>query len=303
MIRRVGIALAPFAAIAVAGAAVIDGTTSFPGGDMPALTAYVYSIDAAKLRTAAVAGPGHSFHVDVPPGRYVVFAAPSEPGTPDVYGAYTQCGGDGAACRDHSLRSVVLDARTHRVTVTIDDWYLSDADADALDRIRGVAATPGPQPPGAPRFSEYAAPATAAAADAAAVARNSPESARRLRLALAADDRARLRDLMAAGPNFAGSVTVLRARCGRDCVRLVLLDWTDGRLVAPAGLAAIDDALPCRSSEAVLFRRDSRLLSVTRMRDGAIVTEYYLWDPAAGSVSQLAAYPRKAAQYCAIDPP
>ncbi|MDE2306624.1 MAG: hypothetical protein KGL34_13770 [Gammaproteobacteria bacterium] len=286
---------------AAAQAAVIDGRIGFPGDDAPPVTVYVYSLDAARLRNAAIQASRRDFRIEVPAGRYLVFAAPSDPGAPDVYGAYTQCDSVAAKplttpCADHSLRTVVIGPGARRATVTIDDWSLSDADADALDRIRGIAATPGPEPRGAPHFSEYPV-----AAD------PSPEAARaRPRLGalhLSPADRRRARDVLAAGANFAGGLTVLVAHCGSHCLRVLLIDSGKAEIVEPPELGAIDDSLPCRTAEAVLFRRDSRLLSVTRWRDGVIVTQYFVWEPRARALTLLAAYPRKPAQYCAIDPP
>ncbi len=288
----------------VAAAAILGGTIRFPGSDDPAMTVYVYSIDPARLRSLPVRHGQHAFQFAVPPGRYVVFAAPSGAGAPDVYGAYTHCSGNPppngpATCEDHSLRTVVVDRRTRRLEVAVDDWSLSDADANALDRIRGLAATPGPQPEGAPRFSEY----PAATAMTAATPATAPAAARLRRLALSLADRRKLRDVLAAGPNFAGEVTLDVAHCGVHCLRILLLDWRGGDVVEIPDLAAIDDDLPCRTSEAVLFRRDSRLLSVTRMRGRVIATQYFLWDPTTASLRLLAVYPRKPSQYCAIDPP
>ncbi|HUY84848.1 MAG TPA: hypothetical protein VMU86_09735 [Steroidobacteraceae bacterium] len=294
-----------------AGAAVIDGKITFPGSDNPAVTVYVYSLDPANLRSTPVRHGRGEFHIAVPPGHYVVFAAPSGAGAPDVYGAYTHCSDVGsgpsaggasapagvANCADHSLRTVAVDRGAHRVDVAIDDWALSDADADALDRIRGLSATPGSQPEGAPRFSEYPVPAATTTAVAA------PPTARLRKLALGAADRAKLRDVLAAGPNFAGEVTIVEAHCGVYCLRVLLLDWRSGRVFENPNLAAIDDGLPCRTSESVLFRRDSRLLSVTRMRGGVIATQYFVWDPSAASLTVLAVYPRRRSEYCAIDPP
>ncbi len=289
-------ALLSLAAITAARAASIDGRITFPGSDDPAVAVYVYAPASAHLYRARVDARDRAFRVRVPPGRYIVFATPSDPGAPDVYGAYTHCSSalPPAGCRDHSLADVVIDRAASRVSVVVGDWSLSDADADALDRILGLTATPGPEPEGAPRFSEYAIDPNAAGT------RTKP----RLRqLHLPAHSRAALRDAVATGPNFAGAVTVLVDRCGGDCIRLVLLDWRRGALIEPSNLARIDAALPCRTSEAVLFRRDSRLLSVTRRRGGGIVTQYYLWSGRAASLALLAEYPRKESEFCAIDPP
>ena len=83
--------------------------------------------------------------MDVPPGRYVVFLAPNEPGAPNIYGAFTQfsaCSArDGAeACADHSLIEITLTGRAAHARVTVDDWYLSDEIADRIDQLRGSAA-------------------------------------------------------------------------------------------------------------------------------------------------------------------
>ena len=295
--RRAAHALCLFAlSAATAWGAVLDGQITFPGSDDPAVTVYVYAPATAHLYSTRVAGNQRKFRLRVPAGSYVVFAEPSEPGAPDVYGAYTHCGANGASgeCSDHSLQNVAVGPSVRRVAVSIADWALSDADADALDRILGVAATPGPQPEGAPRFSEYAVDANAPG----------PAAKPHLKeLSLTAPSRAMLRDAAATGPNFAGAVTAMVARCGEDCARLVLLDWRHDQLIEPSTLAQIDDALPCRTSEAVLFRRDSRLLCVTRMLGGGIVTQYYLWKRGAGSLALLAEYPRKQGEFCAIDPP
>lgn len=304
IIRAACVVLIHCVSSGAAAAAILGGTIRFPGSDAPAMTVYVYSLDPARLRSVPVHRGHREFRVALPPGRYVVFAAPSGAGAPDVYGAYTHCSGnpppsDPADCADHSLRTVVVDRHTHRIEVAIDDWSLSDADANALDRIRGLAATPGPQPEGAPRFSEYPA-ASPVNATAPATA---PAAARLRRLAISPADRRKLRDVLAAGPNFAGEVTLDVAHCGVHCLRILLLDWRGGDVVEVPDLAAIDDDLPCRTSEAVLFRRDSRLLSVTRMRGRVIATQYFLWDPTTASLRLLAVYPRKPSEYCAIDPP
>ena len=298
-IRIAFAAQAVLAAAASASAAVIDGKITFPGSDAPAMTAYVYEVGAARLRSAPISADGTNFRFDVPAGRYVVFVAPREPGAPDVYGAYTQYSdciahASTGACTDHDLRPVVLGHGVRHVDVRIDDWYLSDADADRLDGIRGIAGTPGPAPQGAPRFSEYAVVAT----DHAALRK--PDIAG---LALDACARARLRDSVRGGPNFAGRVTALQAACGSARGRILLVDWQSGKAVAPPALAGIDETLPCRSADAVQFRRDSRLLSVTRMRAGRIVTQYYLWEPETASVALIAEYRRRRREFCAVDPP
>ncbi len=298
-IRIAAATSAALAAIGAASAAVIAAKITFPGGATPALTAYAYEVDSGRLRSEPIRGGRVDLRFELPAGRYVVFGAPRAPGAPDVYGAYTRYSGCAArmpasACDDHGLQRIVLSRRARHVEITVDDWYLSDAEADRLDRILGVAGTMGPVPNGAPRFSEYAIDA----ADGRRLPRPHVGG-----LALAGRERVRLRNVIRGGPNFAGQVTALLSPCGSDCGRLLLVDWRNGKVVDAPALADIDMTLPCRPREAVQFRSDSRLLSVTRMRGGEIVTQYYLWKPDAASVALIAEYPRKQREFCAVDPP
>jgi hypothetical protein len=82
-----------------------------------------------------------------------------------------------------------------------------------------------------------------------------------------------------------------------------LIDWRSGKVVDPAILRTIDETLPCRGDEAVLFRRDSRLLSVTRAQGGGIVTAYYLWKPENAALVFTTEYRRSERQFCAVPPP
>lgn len=83
---------------------------------------------------------------------------------------------------------------------------------------------------------------------------------------------------------------------------MLLLDWRSGKISRTPALAAIEETLPCRSAEAVHFRPDSRLLSVTRMRGAAIMPHYFLWKPETASIELLAQFPRDVQRFCAIDP-
>jgi hypothetical protein len=297
--------IASLAANGVAVAAVIEGEIAFPSPSMPSMTAYVCEADTSRIRKVPIAENQSKFSVEVPPGRYVVFLAPNEPGDPNIYGAHTQysvCTArapDGAraqdaSCEDHSLVALSLNTKAARVVVSIDDWYLSDDIAAQLDRIRGIDASAGGEPLGAPRFSEYRAEAyettVAPKLDADGTA-------------LPAEDRTRLQQAFAGTPNFAGSMSLVLTRCGIACDHVVLLDWRSGKMFEPPAVSEIQGSLPCRAEEAVMFRRDSRLISVTRTRADAIVTQYFVWKPETGTLVPAAEYQRTMQQFCAVMPP
>jgi hypothetical protein len=240
-------------------AGTIEGTLWFPGEVAPSMTAYAFDLDTARIRSVQLASGQAGFRLDVPAGRYQVFLAPNEPGAPNIYGAHT---GD-----DHNLVTVTISAKTPRAAVKIDDWYLSDDIDEQIDHMRGIATNANTEPLGAPRFSEY--PSTRI---------DTPAPA--------------------GGPNFAGQMTVAVTRCGSSCLHASLIDWRSGTQHDPVPLAEIQGTLPCRADEALLFRRDSRLLIVTRARGAGILTQYYLWNPAEANFTLLAEYEVAAAAFC-----
>jgi hypothetical protein len=239
-----------------------------------------------------------NFSVEVPAGRYLVFLAPNEPGAPNIYGAYTQyslCAmHDSGKCEDHALVEVTITPKTRRSVVTIDDWYLTDDIAEQIDRLRGVASGSAfdPEPLGAPRFSEYpSAPAEV------------PPPPKIDFGELSTEDRATLQAALANGPNFAGEVTAALSSCAPACGRLLLLDWRSGTLrQLPEVLPASEEqaALPCRPEEALLFRRDSRLLMTTRVRGTAVVTQYFVWNQNNAALLPTGEYQRATQTFCAV---
>ncbi len=288
-------------------AATIEGEITFPSRSAPPLTAYAFELDTAKIRTAAVPEDQTKFSIDLPPGRYVVFMAPNEPGAPNIYGAYTQFSACMAreapaaeadtdtypACEDHGLITVTLKGNAARAKVTIDDWYLSDEIADQLDHMRGAPASAGAEPLGAPRFSEYkSAPIDSTPAPKLDFT-DSPESAA---------ERAKLQQSLTSGPNFASYLSAVLTQCGSNCTHLVLIDWHSGKLIEPPEIGEIQSTLPCRSDELVQFRRDSRLLSVSQVRTDRIVTQYFLWKPETEALVLAAEFRRTEQQFCASLP-
>ena len=133
---------------AAASAAPVSGRLASPAGTLPALTVFAWSLAGDKLYSITTDSGQVAFTLDLPPGRYYVFAAPVDPGAPAIYGAYTEfaaCSHDGAraGCSAHGLLTLLVKKRpVHDVDLT--DWYLDDAVTRELDRILGrpVGATP-----------------------------------------------------------------------------------------------------------------------------------------------------------------
>ncbi|MEP6885759.1 MAG: hypothetical protein ABJC66_13510 [Gammaproteobacteria bacterium] len=278
----------------------IDGAIVFPSQLVPSMTMYATDLDSSRVRTLRLARGQTSFSIDVPPGRYVVFLAPNEPGAPNIYGAYTHyslCAPHEAGkCEEHALVETTVTAKTRRSAVIIDDWYLTDDIAEQIDRIRGIAAggDSGSEPLSAPRFSEYpSAPFDASL----------PPKVDLGGSELSEEDRATVQAALANGPNFAGQVTATLASCGLGCGRVVLVDWRSGtvrQLAAPNDPADRQASLPCRPEEALLFRRDSRLLIVTRVRGTAVVTQYFVWNQNNAALVPRAEYRRTSQTFCAV---
>ena len=290
-------AMASLAPGAGALAGAIAGAVTFPTQLVPSMTVYVAGLDTARVRSVPLERGHASFTVQVPPGRYLVFLAPNEPGAPNIYGAYTQyslCAPrDAGGCADHSLVPVIVTAKAPRATVTIDDWYLPDEVALQIDRIRGVSAGGGfeTEPLSAPRFSEYPSESFDASGSPKIDFGGSD---------LSEEDRENVQHALSGGPNFAGHVTAAVAPCGPACSRLLLIDWRSGRVLQPSSPAEIRGTLPCRAEEAMLFRRDSRLLSVSRLQGTAVVTQYYVWNQKNAELVQSAEYQRTAQTFCAV---
>ncbi len=291
-------ALMPLGQCAGALAGTIDGAIDFPSRFVPSMTVYASDLDGPRVRTLQLARGQTNFSVDVPPGRYLVFLAPNQPGAPNIYGAYTQYSlctpHDAGRCEDHTLIPVTVTAKARRTEVTIDDWYLTDDIAGQIDHIRGVAADADAEPLSAPRFSEY----PTAPIDAAPPPKIDPGAGE-----LSEEDRAAVQAALANGPNFAGHLTAAWAACGLACGRLVLIDWQSGAiqsLSVPNPHAEMPAALPCRPEEALQFRRDSRLLLVTRVRGTAVVTQYFVWNQNNAALMPSGEYHRTSRTFCAV---
>jgi hypothetical protein len=286
-----------------AAAGTVEGTVVFPSQFVPSMTVYASEVETSRIHSAPLARGQANFTLELPRGRYLLFLSPNEPGAPNIYGAFTRyslCAPhevDGQ-CEDHALIPVAVAAKPARIAVTIDDWYLTDDVAAQIDRIRGVAGGSGtrfdPDPLSAPRFSEY--PSDPVDAPAAPNLDFSGGD-------LSEEERELVLRAVSLGPNFAGHLTATVTRCGAGCSRLVLVDWTTGAIQGlPAQLTQpeIPGPLPCRPDEALLFRRDSRLMSVSRVRGTSVVTQYYVWNQKNAALVQSTEYQRTSQTFCAV---
>jgi hypothetical protein len=283
-----------------AAAGTIEGVVAFPSQLVPSMTVYASEIDTSRIHTAPLARGQTNFTLELPPGRYLLFLSPNEPGAPNVYGAFTRYSlctphADGQ-CEDHTLIPVAVAGKSARIAVTIDDWYLTDEVAAQIDRIRGVAdvgAAHDSQALGAPRFSEYPSESI----DTPAAPKLDFSGAE-----VSEEERETVLRALGAGPNFAGHLTATVTRCGSGCSRLLLLDWTTGAVhELPAQPAAAEiPGLPCRADEALLFRRDSRLMSVSRVRGTVVVTQYYVWNQKTAALVPSVEYQRTPQAFCAV---
>jgi len=298
---RLSLAAAAVLQAAAAGAASIEGSITFPSQLVPSLTVYASEVDTARVHSVQLVRGQANFSVEVPFGRYLVFLAPNETGAPNVYGAYTQyslCGPHvEGRCEDHALIPVAVTAKAPHPAVTIDDWYLTDAVAEQLDGILAGGAAGGvarfdSELLSAPRFSEY----PSAAFEAAALPKIDFGGSD-----LSEEDRELVQRALAGGPNFAGHVTATLTPCGPACGRLVLVDWNTGAVQGlPSLPAEIQGILPCRTDEAVLFRRDSRLLSISRAHGASVVTQYFVWNQKNAALAQNIEYQRTSQTFCAV---
>src|SRR5258708_34014684 len=94
------------------------------------MTVFASDVDTSKIHSVQLVRGQANFTVNVPPGRYLVFTAPNEPGAPNAYGAYTQyslCAPRHLGkCEDHTLVPGTITASAPRPAGTIDHCYFSD---------------------------------------------------------------------------------------------------------------------------------------------------------------------------------
>lgn len=281
----VSLALLPLSAAAVP----IAGRLGSPSDYVPALTVHAWSKAERRLYSVGTSAGQATFVLDVPPGRYVVFATPADPGAPPLYGAHTRfslCAREAeslesGACRDHSLVEVeVAKRRVDGIDVT--DWYLDDAVIAELDGMLGRPAGAAEEAQlAAPRFSEYPAVRLAQVPRAAELQPDPDPRVER--------DRAALVSALAAAPTFAGRFAIVPVPCSSNaatpatpgavgCEAAAILDLSLGRVSYPDVLNPLPAASACIDGGVLQFRRDSRLLTRTAREGAQRVTRYFVWD-------------------------
>jgi hypothetical protein len=281
-------------------AAGLEAVIRFPGEARTAAVVYARDLDTGAITTSHVEAGDPKLTMRLPPGRYWLFAEPDAPGAPELFGAYTDWSRCQAAtkpdntapCNSHALAEIVV-ARAPVAALGIDDWYLPADIVRQLDEaLHRNPDRPDDLELGAPRFSEYPvhvhAPEAAFHFDPA----SHPEGGQW---------ESSVRTTAAHGVNFAGDWLIVGSGCGDACTSYALIEWATGRIFVPDALRAVAGRLPCERVEAVQHRADSRLLTVTQPDDRSVVTRYYLWDEAQGSLTEIASYRSSAQRYCGQD--
>jgi len=257
-------------------AATIGGRLGYPGETLPAMI--VVARNSAGGTIHAETKPGEArYRLEVPAGRYVVFAIPigvaAPPGKEALRGAhtaYSACGRDQARlqagrCRTGPLAPVLV-AETDRLEhIDIDDWHMPDA----LMATLNLAVREAPRVQGA-GFEAYPADTSPLPATRPPNFSGADAAVRRARGLI---ERAVTR-----GPNFAGRAVVARWECGRSCERWALVDLPTGRItwLDDKELQPVHRNLPC-NVEPLEYRDDSRLLRVHRLEGEHVVTQDILW--------------------------
>ena len=143
------VSLTLLAGTAMAG--TITGGLAFPGEDIPALTVVAVEQGSSKQYSIETKAGQRSYRLDVPQGRYIVFAVPHGPGVADepgqtpLRGAYSKFSAcvmnspDKAAkgeCSEHDLLTVEVAAKDVQKRIDVYDWYLPEAEKSKLLAIQ-----------------------------------------------------------------------------------------------------------------------------------------------------------------------
>lgn len=272
-------------------ATIVGGRLGTGRANAPALRVYAWSRTAGRLYSLA-GGTATTWDLDLPPGRYWLFAGLDGPGAPPIYAAYTEF----LRCQRHGVRVTHGDCDAHDLAevevagerlshVDLTDWALSDASATTLDTLLGRSATDpyDASARAAPKFTEYPARSGATAAP--------PREPSGYREA----DREAVLEAWAEAPSFAARLTFIPVSCGGGCAGIALLDHGTGVVRYPATLNPLPDAPPCETHAVLQYRRDSRLLIVRSAAakgpgPGAQM-HYYVVDVDSGELRSIASRP------------
>ena len=129
----------------------LSGGLAFPGDEIPALTVVAVEQGSGKQFSVETRVGQRSYRLNVPQGRYIVFAVPhgagvgDEPGQTPLRGAYSKFSAcvmsapDKAAqgqCTEHDLIPVEVGAKDVQKRIDVYDWYLPEAEKGKLLAIQ-----------------------------------------------------------------------------------------------------------------------------------------------------------------------
>jgi hypothetical protein len=263
-------------------AATIGGRLSYPSEEIPGMT--VVARNAAGETFSVETRPKQArYRLDVPDGRYVVFAIARDTGDAagkaprGAHTAYSICARDKARmaagrCKTGPLEEVSVTQARGREDVDVDDWYMPDAVATTLDLQDVFARYPADlNPPPATRPPDYAA---------------APPGA----------DLPRIHNAVLRGPYYAGRVAVARWPCGEACENWALVDIASGRVYWME--EALRGGFPCKKAEALEFSEASRLLRVHRLDGERVVTKDFVWSYEAARLEPTGESARSVEEFC-----
>jgi hypothetical protein len=246
-------------------AATIGGRLSYPSEELPGMTVVARNA-AGETFSVETRAKQARYRLDVPDGRYVVFAIARGTGDPagkEPRGAHTRTG---------ALQEVAVTQARGRQDVDIDDWSLPEALSATLELQDVFARYPADlNPPGATRQPDFAA---------------APAGANLQRIQLAA----------ARGPFYAGRVAVARWPCGEACESWALVDIASGRVYWME--EALRGGFPCKKAEALEFSEASRLLRVHRLDGERVVTRDFVWSYEAMRLEPAGESARSVEEFC-----
>jgi hypothetical protein len=101
----------------------ITGALGYPSEVIPRLRVYAWDRDSGQWRYVITNQNDSTYALQVPPGKYIVFAYLNDGG--EIAGGYTHavlCGLD-AACTDHTLYVVTVGSGQQVSGVNVTDWY------------------------------------------------------------------------------------------------------------------------------------------------------------------------------------
>lgn len=141
--NRSAVGLAALLLSAPAFAGTITGGVAFPGDSIPALTVVAVEQTSGRQYSTETKAAQRGYRLELPEGRYIVFAIPHGPGVDDepdqpalrgAYSAFSVCvlnTPDKAAegkCDDHALMVVEIVGRESHKRIDLYDWYLPESE-------------------------------------------------------------------------------------------------------------------------------------------------------------------------------